>query len=167
MWAGRFRGLMTSVVRKLEGLRLVELREILRSKGLSTRGTKAELTDRLRIADPGGDWLRVAEETDLAMAAASDRADGEVTMNDVVEDSERLGERGVAAFRREIELERRGRKLLERELLLARRELELLRMERGVGAADAGRLVIPAGSERATSMTSSSAVVSQTKVSIV
>ena len=53
---------MFGVVRKLEALTVIELREILRSKNLSITGNRSELVARIKNENPDGSWLREYEE---------------------------------------------------------------------------------------------------------
>lgn len=46
----------------IQGLTVLELKEILRAHGQPTSGSKAELTNRLLTADPEGAWLPETSE---------------------------------------------------------------------------------------------------------
>ena len=56
---------MSVVASDAFNLTLTQLKEILKSKGLSLGGNKAELIDRLAKADPTGEWLRANDGTGI------------------------------------------------------------------------------------------------------
>lgn len=125
---------MTSIARDPNSFKIVELKAILRSRGLSTAGVKAELVRRLRNSDPHGAWQCVGDEDEIdTMATTNDEMSIEATTNNVAGDQ--AGQRGEheearSTLQREIELCRREKELAERELALVQHELELLRMSR-------------------------------------
>lgn len=82
-------------------LTVVQLKEILRSRGHATTGSKAELLQRLEEFDPMADWTNEIRTEEVAQGT---------------EDGDDM--------RRELELIRRENALLERELQLARREAD-------------------------------------------
>lgn len=130
---------MASVTRELASFKLFELKEILKSKGVSTKGSKAELLSRLIEIDPHGAWLHASinDEANTTMSTTRDRADDENVSdrNDLIqqattdEASQHAEQEEVRAMthQREIELYRREKELAEKELRLVQRELELLR----------------------------------------
>ncbi|XP_011867501.1 PREDICTED: uncharacterized protein C31H12.03c-like, partial [Vollenhovia emeryi] len=90
-------------------LTVVELKERLKTHGLSTAGSKAELISRLHEVDPSVSW-------------AENDGSGDVEDVGGVEDGEL-----ESLSRREFELCRREKELAERELDLARREVLMMR----------------------------------------
>ncbi|XP_067216755.1 uncharacterized protein [Linepithema humile] len=131
---------MASVTKDLKNLKVVELKEILKRKGLNTAGTKVELVKRLISIDPCGEWSRASEKEKTAMATGSGTADDAAIMNDARDDWMHQTEEASQydepeevreIHQREIELYRREKELAEKELRLVQRELELLRMSRG------------------------------------
>nr|XP_012150982.1 PREDICTED: uncharacterized protein LOC105663851 [Megachile rotundata] len=97
---------------------LVELNEILRAKGLATKGSKNELISRLNLDDPSGAWV--------TMCINSDGACGEKSPHDS-DDELASSDKDEMLRRREIEVCRREKEVLEKELELARREIQMLR----------------------------------------
>lgn len=93
---------------------VTQLKEVLRTRALSTTGNKNELIARLMEADPSGEWMREHGEDGLR-----DGCPGE----DGREDS---------LCRRELEICRREKEIAERELELARREIAVLRERQDV-----------------------------------
>ncbi|XP_011692988.1 PREDICTED: uncharacterized protein LOC105453030 [Wasmannia auropunctata] len=116
-------------------LSVAELKEILRSYGLSTTGVKVELIKRLNEYDPTStrmnemDKERVDEDMNTNTGPASE--EGESTQSTA--DSGLPRENVPEWATREIEL-RRERDLLRRELHLSRREQEIRETEQPVGA---------------------------------
>lgn len=107
-----------------KSFKLLELRNILKNKGLSAKGTEAELVNRLDNADPEGEWLQTRDET------AMDDVNNDVQPSDARKAQYGNQEEVRVSTQREIELFRREKELAERELDLVRCELELLRMQR-------------------------------------
>jgi hypothetical protein len=119
---------------------VVMLKEVLRRRGLSTAGTKAELISRLTNDDPSGGWMqtigaRTEETMNLASGNDDDAHGGPSHGNEELQRSrEELNDRWEPQmYRREIEIYRREKELAERELALARREIELLRLMQSGG----------------------------------
>lgn len=140
-----------SVAREPSSFKQVELKEILKKKGLSTAGAKAELLNRLMADDPSGDWMysRGNEAVNDEMASNGRRDDEMATTRAGAEGSSRsnMAETGTreARERRPEEVDGRGsaqvRQVGVREVaqqndsgdtggLHYRRELELYRREK-------------------------------------
>jgi len=100
---------------------VVELREKLKARGLSTAGAKSELMLRLQGADPTGSWME-----SVASGSVEDGRD-EARESIPWESASRKSASREDIQRREIELYKRERELAERELDLARREILQLR----------------------------------------
>lgn len=120
------------------------MKEILKKKGLSTKGSKAELIKRLMGIDPHGESLLASdddgdeENADMTMATNGGTHNDDASRSgDNMNDQEnREGERNsdpdkheeARALARQCELYRRETELAERELAITQRELELLRI---------------------------------------
>lgn len=102
-------------------LTVVELKEKLKARGLSTAGAKSELILRLQGADPTGSWME-----SIASDGVEDRQN-EAQENILRENTLRESTSREDIQRREIELYKRERELAECELDLARREILQLR----------------------------------------
>ncbi|KYM97832.1 hypothetical protein ALC62_11471 [Cyphomyrmex costatus] len=121
-------------------LGVVVLKKILKQRGLSTAGTKAELISRLMSDDPSGGWMQTmgarAEEMMYLMGGNDDGAHGR-SFNESEElhrPREELNDGWEPQmYRREMEIYRREKELAERELALARREIEMLRLMQSGG----------------------------------
>lgn len=105
---------------ELSALSVVELKEMLKARGLSTAGLKAKLISRLRGIDSSTSETENGESGDVEEYAEDERSAAQGNMS-----RENLSRED--ASRREIELYKRERELAERELDLARREILLLR----------------------------------------
>lgn len=115
------------VMRPMDGhnFKVTELKDALQERGLSTRGTKAELIRRLSEQDPNI-WATLSEkrdrmmsEEDASIVATAQGATGgpNHTSDDGLDDH----------VQRELMLIRKERELLEREQQLLRREREMSR----------------------------------------
>lgn len=98
---------------------VLELKEKLKTLGLSSSGSKNELINRMIEADPEGNWLRESGD-----------GQNDQLHNEEQDETETSSVSEAEMARREVEMLRRERELMERELALMRREAELLR-ERG------------------------------------
>lgn len=102
--------------REIEMLTGAEIRSILKAKGLSSVGTKAELVARLKAADPEGEWTS-AKNLGESNPSQDDAADpGAVSLG----------------YQREAELAQREKQLMEK-LRRAQQEIEALRRTRTSG----------------------------------
>lgn len=90
-----------------------ELKEKLKTFGLNTAGSKSDLINRLKKADPAGSWLR---EPDDVRNGPSDDEEQELNASGMTT----IDVRGTVVSRREMEVIRREKELLERELAVAR-----------------------------------------------
>lgn len=115
----------TLIMSDLNDFSVVQLKNFLGARGLTTAGVKAELIARLMEADPSGEWMS---------EAAVDVCRGE---NGPCEDGENSRENLLC--RREMEIYKREKEIAERELALARREIVLLREHRDAGPMDGDR----------------------------
>ena len=106
---------MSVVASDAFSLTLTELKEILKSKGLSLGGNKAELIDRLAKADPTGKWLRENDGTGIE----------DITVQISTPGSSESA--NAMSPEREIALYKREKELAERELALVHHENQLLR----------------------------------------
>lgn len=97
-----------------------QLKEKLKTFGLSTAGSKSDLINRLKAVDPAGSWLR---EPDDVRSGPSDDEEQDLNASGMTA----IDVRGTGVSRREMEVIRREKELLERELAMAQRELEFLR----------------------------------------
>jgi len=104
-----------------DNMTVVELREKLKARGLSTAGAKSELMLRLRGADPTGSWMESVASGSIE--EGRDEAQESIPRESALRESASRED----IQRREIELHKRERKLVERELDLARREILQLR----------------------------------------
>ncbi|EZA52392.1 hypothetical protein X777_08885, partial [Ooceraea biroi] len=125
-----------------------ELKEILKSKGLSVKGGKTELINRLLQSDPDGEWL-LANDQEPTHIMATTENDG---LDDVMSAAEagpydKREEVRAMDHRREIELYRREKELAEKELALARRELEFLRVSQRDEGIRVDRAAMATGSD--------------------
>jgi len=119
---------------ELNAFTVLELKDKLRARGLTTSGSKQELIARLHEADPANTWM---EQNDLIDENAS--TEREEMQGDV--------------WQREIELHKREKVLMKRELELARREIAMLRERRSDSVERRTETVVSgaAADERATS----------------
>lgn len=134
---------MTSVVKSPQSFKVPKLKEILKKKGLSTKGSKTELIKRLMGIDHG-EWLRTSGDdgdeenagTTVATNGGTHNDDASRSGDNMNDQENREGERNsdpdkheeARALARQCELYRRKKELAERELAITQRELELLRM---------------------------------------
>ena len=107
---------------------VVQLKEILKGRGLSTAGNKSELILRLEEADPTGAWMDETTEdiTSAEIHAAppnDNESQHEISVNTQRSTPEEMMANGNA-MRREMDLMRRERDLLAREMHLLRREAQ-------------------------------------------
>ncbi|KMQ90435.1 hypothetical protein RF55_9811, partial [Lasius niger] len=74
----------------IQGLTVLDLKEILRAHGQPTSGSKAELICRMTAADPAGAWLQESN------GVRGDRSEAELTRSDedVQESSTSVEQRG-------------------------------------------------------------------------
>jgi len=93
---------------ELNAFTVLELKDRLRARGLTTTGSKPELVARLLEADPTNTWMEQNDPIDENASTEQDGMQGNV-------------------WQREVELHKREKALMERELELARREIEMLR----------------------------------------
>ncbi|XP_043263810.1 uncharacterized protein LOC122404023 [Colletes gigas] len=114
---------MNTLTKTLHDFSATELRDNLRSRGLSTAGAKAELYNRLLENDPTGEWMREAEVPKDANPRATEAAN---LPCDIYGESRRM--------QKELELLQREKLLMERELALAQREIETLRISRSAAS---------------------------------
>lgn len=129
---------------------LHELKELLKQKGLSTKGSKNELISRLFNDDPRGLWLEEASGKNERSEMNLQPFTSEMYRNDGEDEAQRMldrrggddgrsddaGEGKMSALQREVELYRREKEA-ERELVLARCEIEFLRLSRNNQASNA------------------------------
>lgn len=104
-------------VRDPSDFKVSQLKEKLRDKGLSSMRNKAELSNRLCVADPSAEWMqdiRGEAKFDASNRESRCELDAEATAS-------------AACYERKMEIYRREKELTERELQLARREIELLK----------------------------------------
>lgn len=88
---------------------VIQLKDFLRTRALSTTGTKPELIARLMDADPSGEWM------------------GERSEDDVRDVCNGGGRRKDFMYRRELEVCTREKEIAERELQLSQPKIALLR----------------------------------------
>lgn len=120
--------------RNADSFTVVQLKEILRRRGLSSAGTKSELIRKLNDQDPSGTWKSELEETEEPLGGTGSEP-GAVGGADVDAAMQALGQQQQAEYqRRELEL-------VQRELDVARRELQVMR--------EMQRLNIPSGIQQA------------------
>jgi len=112
-------------------LKLVQLKYALRQRGLSTKGRKPELIDRLTVADPTETWVTDAAKYEVPRNEGADQAGQEVYEEEEQEEMEACQENESSETSRirhlEDELQRRERYWMEKEIDLLRCENELLR----------------------------------------
>ena len=102
---------MSVVASNAFNLTVTQLKDILKSEGLSMSGNKAKLIQRLLEVDPSGEWCRESiEDNDEDIFQGNGSRQGNMPVS---------RDREIALYKREKEL-------VERELALARREIELL-----------------------------------------
>lgn len=67
-----------STARETKSFKVIELKEILKSKGLSTSGSKSELLNRLMVVEPCSEWLQGGENKagDSGIAVGGHMGDG-------------------------------------------------------------------------------------------
>lgn len=126
--------------------KMVELKKALSERGLSTRGSKAELMQRLSDDDPNV-WSTLRDQ----LAETQHRDEAEETVNDNSRDESEMREdvrygrvEHERVAQRELELLRRERELLERERQLLQREREIMNS----GADNASSIISTAGNVR-------------------
>lgn len=95
------------------------LKTMLDEHGLPVVGTKAELLNRLKEADPEGEWRQWWDES----------CEQQNKAKNVSRAGTSNGQQALSIQQREIEMYRKEKELMERELELARREIEWLRRE--------------------------------------
>lgn len=172
-------------VREPQSFKVTELKDILKKKGLSTKGSKVELINRLMSNDAQGEWLHTNnndEDVNTTMGRDDDRHDNA----SVAEDSQRSnmadedidgqacraeGNRTyeheeARALTRRCELLRREKELAERELEVARRELEIMRMSQHGELPHAHRTTTAGRNSQTTDTSSASTSVSQRKINV-
>ncbi|XP_036145206.1 uncharacterized protein LOC105831336 isoform X1 [Monomorium pharaonis] len=123
-------------------LTVVELKGVLREMNCSTNGSKNELIERLKAADPSGAWMNKVRK-------GNPHDEQQHTQG-----AERLGDGNEAGgpnptecttiLMRELEIRERERRLMERELEIVRRELDMMR---SANLRDVSTPVVPSGSE--------------------
>lgn len=112
-----------------DAFNVIQLKEFLKIRGLSTAGTKTSLIARLMEADPSGEWMNEENVNDFCRVG-----------NGLAEDVSIDNRRENRMHQREIEIYKREKEIAERELELARRELALLRGHRDADPVDRSRL---------------------------
>lgn len=113
--------MMSDVINSARSLTVVQLKDILKMKALSTFGNKDDLIDRLVTTDPTGRWISEFREAKKNRENKDDT--GSDADNDVTED-EGAGTSACGMTREfEIALYKREKELAERELAFARREI--------------------------------------------
>lgn len=122
--------------------KMVDLKKALSERGLSTKGSKAELMQRLSDDDPNV-WstLRETQHQDEAEETVNDNSRDESATREDVRYGRVEYER---VAQRELELLRRERELLERERQLLQREREIMNS----GADNASSIISTAGNVR-------------------
>lgn len=129
--------LITKRIKPLCEFTVMELKELLKAKSLSTAETESKLLSRVRKADPNGEWImaeRSNAESHGEQSKDANWASGETVES---ENTVMINSARTDMIQKEAELYRKEKELIESELAksLAKREILILRQAQTGGGA--------------------------------